>query len=296
MTSQYRQEEAVSDTGTEPNAAQIAYWNNEAGPRWVAMQQRMDAMLTPLLQAVLDRARPLAGETVLDIGCGCGATLLELGGRVGSNGSVLGVDISAPMLGRARERVADNSLTNVRLVLADAATHRFAPGAFDLAFSRFGVMFFDDPVSAFVNIRSALAATGRLAFVCWASPQDNPWLLAPMAAARPHLPPQPESDPNAPGPFAFADRDRVRSILLGAGFSTVEVVRHDTSIHICGPGELDEAARFVVQSGPVGRAMAGATPEARAAVEDAILAELRRVEGPTGVELSGSAWLVSARS
>ena len=286
----------MSDTGPKSNAAQVAYWNNEAGPRWVAMQERMDAMLAPLMHAALDRARPLAGETILDIGCGCGATLLELAGRVGSNGSVLGVDISAPMLGRACERVHDSSLNNVRLVLADAATHRFSPDSFDLAFSRFGVMFFDDPVRAFANIRSALAATGRLAFVCWASPQGNPWLLVPMAAARPHLPPQPENDPNAPGPFAFADPDRVRNILLGAGFSAIDIARHDTSMRICGPGETEQAARFAVDSGPVSRAMADAGPDARATVENAILAEFRRIEGPTGVELSGSAWLVSART
>jgi SAM-dependent methyltransferase len=286
----------VSDTGTGPNAAQIAYWNSEAGPRWVAMQERMDAMLAPLMQAGMDRARPVAGERVLDIGCGCGATVLEFAGRVGLNGSVVGVDISAPMLGRARERVQANSLANVCLTLSDAATHAFAPGAFDLAFSRFGVMFFDEPVGAFANIRSALASTGRLAFICWAPPQDNPWLTVPLAAAGPYLPPQPETDPTAPGPFAFADPDRVRGILTGAGYSAVDVARHDTTMRICGPGEVEGAARFAVESGPVGRALAGAGPDARAAAEQAIAAELRRLEGPGGIELPGSVWLVSARA
>ncbi len=285
----------MSDTGSGPNAAQIAYWNSEAGPRWVAMQERMDAMLAPLMQAGLDRARPVAGERALDIGCGCGATVLELAGRVGPNGSVVGVDISAPMLGRARERVQANSLANVRLTLSDAATHAFAPGAFDLAFSRFGVMFFDEPVGAFANIRSALASAGRLAFVCWAPPQDNPWLTVPLAAARPYLPPQPETDPTAPGPFAFADPDRVRGILTRAGYSAVDLARHDTTMRICGPGEVDGAARFAVESGPVGRAIAGAGPDARAAAEQAIAAELRRLEGPCGIELPGSVWIVSAR-
>lgn len=285
----------MSDTDTGPNTAQIAYWNNEAGPRWVAMQERMDVLLAPLLHAALDFAHPAAGENVLDIGCGCGATLLELAGRVGPNGSVAGVDVSAPMLGRARERVQAKMLTNVRLTLSDAATHAFAPEAFDLAFSRFGVMFFDDPVGAFTNIRSALAASGRLAFACWAPPRDNPWLVVPLSAARPHLPPQPEADPNAPGPFAFADPDRVRGVLTGAGYTAVEVTRHNTSMRICGPGEIEQAARFAVESGPVGRAMAGAGPDARAAAEQAIVAEFRRIEGPGGIELPGSVWLVSAR-
>ena len=145
---------------------------------------------------------------MLDIGCGCGATLLELAGRVGPTGSVAGIDISVPMLGRARERLREHMLTNIQVMQSDAATHAFTPGAFDLAFSRFGVMFFDEPVAAFANIRSALAASGRLAFACWAPPQDNPWLVVPLAVARPYLPPQPETDPDAPGPFAFANPDR----------------------------------------------------------------------------------------
>jgi SAM-dependent methyltransferase len=284
----------MSDPGTHPNAAQIAYWNDEAGPRWVAMQERMDAMLAPLLQVALDHARPVPGETVLDIGCGCGATLLELAARVSPDGRVLGVDISAPMLDRARARVRDTLLTNVRLTRSDAATHAFEPGAFDLAFSRFGVMFFDDPPAAFANIRSALATAGRLVFVCWAPPQDNLWLTVPLAAARPHLPAQPEGDPNAPGPFAFADSGRVRGILLSAGYSAVDIARHDTVMRICGPGETEAAARFAAESGPVARVLATAGPEQRAAAEQAIAAEFRRLEGPDGVALPGSVWLVSA--
>jgi SAM-dependent methyltransferase len=284
----------MSGTDTDPNTAQIAYWNSEAGPRWVAMQERMDAMLAPLMNAALDLARPAVGETVLDIGCGCGATLLELANRVGPDGSVVGVDISAPMLDRARERVQDNALRNVRLTLSDASTHAFAPGAFDLAFSRFGVMFFDNPDGAFANIRLALASAGRLAFVCWAPPRDNPWLTVPLAAARPHLPPQSESDPLAPGPFAFADPDRVRGILTRAGYSGVDIARHDASMQICGPGEAERAARFAVDSGPVARFMAGAEPAARAAAEQAIVAAFRRLEGPGGIELPGSVWFVSA--
>jgi SAM-dependent methyltransferase len=293
----------MSGTDTDTNSAQIAYWNSEAGPRWVAMQERMDAMLAPLMNAALDRARPAVGEAVLDIGCGCGATLLELANRVGPSGSVVGVDISAPMLDRARQRVRDNSLPNVHLTLSDAATHAFTPGAFDLAFSRFGVMFFANPEGAFANIRASLATAGttagatagRLTFVCWAPPRDNPWLTLPLTAARPHLPPQPEVDPTAPGPFAFADPDRVSGILTKAGYSAIDIARHDTSMRICGPGEAEWAARFAVESGPVARAVAGADSAVRAAVVQAILAEFRQIEGPSGIELPGSVWLVSAR-
>lgn len=285
----------MSETNTTRNAAQIAYWNDEAGPRWVAMQERMDAILAPLMNAALERARPAVGEAVLDVGCGCGATLLELADRVGPNGSVMGVDISAPMLDRARERVRDRAVRNVHLTLSDAAVHAFAPGAFDLAFSRFGVMFFEDPDSGFANIRVALAATGRLAFVCWAPPRDNPWLTMPLMVARPHLPPQPENDPAAPGPFAFADPERVRGILTRAGYSDIDIARHNTSMRICGHGEAAWAAHFALENGPVGRAMTGADATLRATVEQAILAEFRRIEGPDGIMLPGSVWLVAAR-
>jgi SAM-dependent methyltransferase len=283
------------DTGGEPNAAQIAYWNTEAGPRWVAMQEWMDTMLAPLTDAALARAHPVAGEAVLDIGFGCGATLLELAARVGSRGTVVGVDVSAPMLERARSRVQSSSLTNIRLTLADAATHAFTLGAFDLAFSRFGVMFFDEPAGAFANIRNALAATGRLTFLCWAPQQDNSWFTIPLAAAAPYLPPQPETDPDAPGPFAFANPERVRGILERAGYSGIEIARHDTTLRISGVGEVERAARFAVASGPVARALAGSGPDVRAAAEQAIAAELRRLEGPSGVALPASVWLVSAR-
>jgi SAM-dependent methyltransferase len=285
----------MSERGTGPNAAQIDYWNSTAGPRWVANQERMDAMLAPLMHTALDRTSPAAGERVLDIGCGCGATLLALADRVAPTGSVFGVDISAPMLARARERIEGRRLANVATTQSDAATHAFAPGAFDLAFSRFGVMFFDDPTGAFANIRTALAGAGRLAFACWTAPQDNPWLTVPMAAASPHLPPQPETDPHAPGPFAFADPDRVRGILTRAGYAAVDIARHTMSMRIGGPGETEQAARFAVDSGPVARLVAGAGADARAAAERAILAEFQRLASPSGIELAGSVWIVTAR-
>jgi SAM-dependent methyltransferase len=259
------------------------------------MQEWMDAILAPLTDAALVRAHPVAGEAVLDIGFGCGATLLALAARVGPSGTVVGVDVSAPMLDRARARVRDSSLTNIRLILADAATHAFAPGAFNLAFSRFGVMFFDEPAGAFANVRTGLAAAGRLTFVCWAPPRDNPWFTVPLAAAGPHLPPQPEIDPDAPGPFAFANPDRVRGILQRAGFSEIEIDRHDTTMRISGPGEVERAARFAVESGPVARALAGTGPDIRSAAERAIAAEFHRLEDPSGVALPASVWMVTTR-
>src|ERR1700722_16858165 len=189
-----------------PNAAQIAYWNETAGPSWVAMQDDLDRELRELGLAAMAALAPRAEERLIDIGCGCGATTLELARRVGPGGGVLGVDISAPMLGVARERAAAEGLAQAGFLPVDGA------------FSRFGVMFFEDPVAAFANIRAAVSPRGRLAFVCWRALAENPWMTVPMAAILPLLPaPPPAQTPGAPGPFAFADRDRLFAILRDAG-------------------------------------------------------------------------------
>ncbi len=283
-------------TRDDPNADQIAYWNSDVALRWSAQQERLDAVFAPLTEAALDHAAPGAGQAVLDVGCGCGASVLALARRVGPKGKVTGVDVSKPMLELAAKRVGAEQHGNVELVLADAAAYPFAPGAFDLAFSRFGVMFFADPAAAFANIRGGLARGGRLVFVTWRPMKENPWFVVPLAAAQAHLPPQPPPEPNAPGPFAFADPDRVRGILAAAGFSAVEIVPHDTMMRIAGPHELAEATQFATQVGPAARALADAEPAARAAAIEAIRDELARREGPEGISFAGAVWLVSARA
>ena len=276
-----------------PNTDQIAYWNSEAGTRWAVLQERLDAQFADLTDAALDHAGPRAGDRVLDVGCGCGATVLALAGRVGPRGTVVGVDVSRPMLDVAAQRVRAGQLPGVTLLLADASTHPFEPGAFDLAFSRFGVMFFDDPVQAFANIRRPLAGGGRLSFACWRRMSENPFFLVPFVAAKPYLPPQPPADPEAPGPFAFADEDRVGRILNAAGFSAIEVVRHDPMIRL---GGAAAAADLATQMGPVARLLAEAEAGVKAAAQAAILEEFTRHEGPDGILLPGSVWLVSARA
>ncbi len=272
-----------------PNAAQVAYWNASAGPTWVAMQDALDAQLHDLGLAAMAALDVREGERVIDIGCGCGDTSMELARRVGGGGRVLGADISAPMLEVARRRADELGLGWVSFVQADAQTFAFEPA--DAAFSRFGVMFFADPVAAFANVRKALAPAGRLAFVCWRALAENHWMTIPMAAVAPLLPPTPAPPPNAPGPFAFADRDRVHGILREAGFAQISIEPHDQAI---GQGDLETTVRTCLNVGPVGAALRE-NPLLRAPMTEAVRAALAPHVGPNGVKLPSATWIVTAR-
>ncbi len=284
-------------TGPAPadNADQRAFWNGAAGERWATLQARIDAAFAPVTAAALAVAAPAAGTGVLDVGCGAGASVLALAEAVGPSGRVLGVDVSRPLLEVAERRAAQAGLVQARFLLADAATHAFAPGGVELVFSRFGVMFFADPAGAFRNIQTALRTGGRLAFVCWQPLAANPWVRVPLEALRPLLPsPEAPADPLAPGPFAFADPDRVRAILEDAGFGDIAVEPHRTTLRLSGPADRATAVDFVGQVGPVSRAVTEAGPDARPALVAALDEALVPYDGPEGVELGGAVWLVSA--
>jgi SAM-dependent methyltransferase len=275
-----------------PNSEEIAYWNDEAGSRWATFQERIDHVLAPLGAAGLASAALQPAEAVLDIGCGCGATLLELANAVGAKGSVVGVDVSQSMLAVAEQRAQGLGLANVRCVLADASTYAFGEAAFDLAFSRFGVMFFDDPVGAFANVRRSLRADGRLVFVCWRDLAANPWFHVPLEAVRPHVAAQPKPDPEAPGPLAFADPNRVRAILEHAGFEDVQFEAFDARLTL---GLGPRACELLSQIGPASRLLAGADDRARADAVVALDRALSAHETDGGVVLGGGVWIVSAR-
>lgn len=281
----------AADGGDAANADQIAYWNAQAGETWVALQDRLDRQLSPLGQTAMAALDLAADDRVIDIGCGCGQTSLELAGEVGSDGTVLGVDISAPMLDVARRRAAAANLGNVQFLEADGQTHPFKAGGADALFSRFGVMFFEDPPVAFANLRKALRPGGRLGFVCWRPMAENQWMLLPLQAALPHLPPlAPPLDPHAPGPFAFADAERVRGILTAAGFSRIEINAHDTKI---GGNGLEESVETALKVGPLGR-MLGEHLGQRGAVTEAVREALAPHAGPSGVYMSAAVWIVTA--
>ena len=270
--------------------AQREHWNGEAGQRWAEQWRKIDASLASIAEAVLALAAPRAGERALDVGCGCGATTFSLADRLAPGGSVEGVDISAPMLAVARERAAGRD--DVRFTEADAGTQRFA-SPFDLVFSRFGVMFFEDPVAAFANLRGALAPGGRVAFVCWRAFPLNRWAYEPLQAGLALLPPPTESDPHAPGPFAFADGERLRGILTAAGFADVRVTAHDDVMLLGSTPEA--AAAHVLQIGPLARAAADVSPETRARIADLVVPVLARHAGPRGIAAPAAVWLVEAR-
>ncbi len=285
----------AADPG-EGNAAQIAYWNDRAAVTWTAFQDQIDAVFAPLTTVALDAAAPRDGERVLDVGCGCGATVLELARRVGLAGHVLGLDVSEPMSARARERIAAAGLGNAEVLVSDASATAFPRGDADLLFSRFGVMFFADPAAAFANLRRAMRPDGRLLCAAWRPMAENSWFSVPLEAARFLLPPQPPPEPDAPGPFAFADAGRVRRILAEAGWQRVGIEPYDVPMRLAGPGQIENATEFATRVGPLARALAEVEPELRSRVRQAVADALGGYDGPNGVSLSGSIWIVSARA
>ncbi len=278
----------------ETNAEQRTYWNEQAGPVWVAMQERMDAQIGAHGALALAALNAQPGERILDIGCGCGATALALARAVGAAGRVHGVDISGPMLARARERAAAAGFANATFELADAQTHALPAGSFDALFSRFGVMFFEAPAVAFANLARALRPAGRVVFACWQPIAANAWVGVPMAALASVLPLPAPPPPGAPGPFAFADPERVRGILTQAGLTDI-AFRNETLPMAF--GGVDDAAAFLTDMGPASRAVREAgggdalREKAQAAIRDAIAPHARAGR----VELPSAIWVVSAR-
>jgi len=280
-------------TSDDPNAQQIAYWRDEAGPKWVALQERLDTQLEPFGRLVIDRLGLKSGERVLDVGCGCGATTRALAARVGTGGAAVGLDVSGPMLAHARSLPSTPQATFIE---ADAATFR-PEQPFDAVASRFGVMFFADPVAAFTNLHALLGPGGRLAFICWQSFDRNQWVSVPMMAALPFISPLPTPPPaRAPGPFAFADADYVREILERAGFVHVEIEPKELTTLVGGRNaSIDDAAEFLLQMGPTARMMANVDADTRARIATAVRDAIAPFADADGVRMGSASWLVSAR-
>lgn len=242
-------------TPQEPaNADQALYWSSAPGRKWVDLKEPLDRALAPVSSALFARAKPVAGERVLDLGCGTGATTLALAELVGPKGLVVGLDISAVLLAQARARTPSALKPRIEYLEADAQTHDFGMARFDLLTSRFGSMFFADPVAAFRNLRRGLRAGARMHLAAWAPLAANPWFAIPRDAAVARLGPPPPADPTAPGPLAFADTDYVLRILRAAGF--VRPTAGAADIHLEPPGDAAAVARLALSIGPAARLMA----------------------------------------
>jgi SAM-dependent methyltransferase len=258
----------------------------------VARQTHTDITLAPVSEALLDLAAPRAGERVLDVGCGCGASTLDFARAIGPTGRVAALDISGPMLAEAQARAEAAGIANVEWRQADAATAVL--DGFDLLASNCGVMFFGDPVAAFAHVRRAACPGARMAFVCWRPLAENPWMELPMSAVSRHLPPRPKPVPNTPGMFAFADPQRVSEVLTAAGWARPRLDKLDLDLDIAAGRGLEEAVVQSTQIGAVNSWLRGQPAEiVAAAIASTREALTAHVDG-VSVRLPGAMWLVSS--
>ena len=275
------------------NEAMAERWNGEASASWVRRPDRYDRMLIGLGLEALDAADLRPGERVLDVGCGSGQLTRQAASRVGPQGIVVGVDISRQMLGLAESR--SSTLPQASFTLADMQTEDL-PGGFDVAISRFGVMFFDEPVTAFARIRAALRPGGRLAFVAWCAPERNEWVAVPVAAVLPYIGMPQLPRPGTPGPFAFGDEGYVRSVLGAAGWSDVDVRAVEAPVLVAGGSSVDETLAYYVGDAFEGGLLRVPDGQRRADATAALRQEIAARYGPDGLRLGAAVWIVRATS
>ncbi|MGH9185794.1 MAG: class I SAM-dependent methyltransferase [Acidimicrobiales bacterium] len=273
------------------NTDQAAAWDGDEGTHWVSHQHRYETMTGAFTEPLLDAAAIAATDRILDIGCGCGQTTRLAAGQA-PQGHGLGVDLSRAMLDRAEADAADAALTNVRFEQGDAQVHRFSPRAFDVAISRFGIMFFADPVTAFTNIGSALVAGGRLAFLCWQDVTRNAWITVPASAALAHVPIPDLGAADEPGPFSLADPNRISDLLTRAGFTDIETTSVEAPLRL--GSDADDAVSFLSGTGIARALLESVDPDTATRALDAIRDALRPYERPDGLCLGGAAWLVTS--
>lgn len=274
--------------GAQPDQAEL--WNGPAGRAWVDQQALLDAAFTPI-EAWLAEATVRAGaRRVLDVGCGTGSTTLAVAGRLGAQGECLGVDISGPMIACARSR-ASQAEGRVRFVEGDAQSYAFSPDAFDLIVSRFGVMFFADPVAAFANLARAARPGGELALIVWRGAEENDFMTTAERAAEPLLPQFAPRPKDGPGQFAFADPERVHAILAQAGWSGIRVEPVDFPCEFPASG----LRSYVTRLGPLGTFLTASDEVTRDRIASAVLPAFERYRGGSHVRFVAACWKIVAQ-
>ncbi len=278
------------------NQDQAEYWSETGGAAWVAFQDQMDRQLSVVGAAALKALNAQPGESVLDIGCGCGATTIDLAAAVGPAGRVVGLDISAPMAALASRRLAECNFDHAATIVGDAqvADSGEIGGRVDAVFSRFGVMFFADPVAAFANIRALTKWSGRMAFVCWQGPTRNRIFGdfgRELAVLFPGLP---APDPIAPGPMAFADAERLMSILIASGWGGIEIEEHVAPMQLYGTTDFDLALETSMRIGGVARLLHGADADTTAKIRAVARRVLDSQWTEHGAVVDSATWIVRA--
>ncbi|RKH04862.1 class I SAM-dependent methyltransferase [Corallococcus carmarthensis] len=279
------------DDTRKPEDEQTKLWNGSAGWAWVETQEVLDSMFRPFEDLLVEAAVARSARRVLDVGCGTGGTTLAVARRLGEQGRCTGVDISEPMVAAARTR-AEREGTPARFIRANAQLHAFEPASFDLLLSRFGVMFFDDSVQAFANLRRAARDDAGLLFIAWRSPAENPFMTTAERAAAPLMPNLPARRPDAPGQFAFADSHRVHRILEESGWSGIDIQPLDVT---CTLSER-ELVRYFTRLGPVGRFLHEADERTRTRVIETVRAAFEPYVFGTEVRFTAACWKVGARA
>jgi ubiquinone/menaquinone biosynthesis C-methylase UbiE len=268
------------------------YWNEEGGNKWAENIDIVESMIEPLSDVLIEKIAANFGEHVLDVGSGGGVTSMKLAEQVGSTGSVLGVDVSEPILSIARNRGKD--IANLQFQQSDATTAVLDENRFDIITSRFGVMFFDDPVLAFSNLHAALKTSGRLIFMCWRSLEENPWIAEPAKAAFEVVPPPADAEkpePTDPGPFSLADKDHLKMVLSSAGFNNIELQMVDMNIPM---GNLNDAVSFLMKMGPAAEAIKEASGKDKNAIAEAMTKVLAKYDTAAGIKTPSATWIVRA--
>ena len=278
----------------EINKKQREFWSGKGGDVWVEKQNAMDVMLEPLGVAALSKLPEDLGEHILDIGCGCGSTTLSIAGNLSKNSKITGVDISEPMLDQARKLAAEKNLTNADFQVMDIQTELKKENIYSAAYSRFGVMFFEAPVPAFKNIYRSLQQGAKFSFVCWQSPQLNPWQALSIQVIKKFVD-LPSPLPRSPGPFAFAEKDYLESIMVDSGFKDIAIESHEQQITMFVGKSLQEASNDYLSINPVVTAMLEeSSPEVKDDISSALQELFKEYSDGNGLHFPSATWLVTA--